>query len=267
MNWLGNIGRKSTGWLVFSADLFGLLNLTLREMRHVLNPSRRRIFWFLFKRQLYNSGLKATYINTVVAIMLAWLVMSKAYLLLSEEVGAGAVQYYAQFFIIVVIREIGPIVSGVILIARSANAITAEIGHLKLNDEFDVLSSMRISPVFIFLVPVFLSFPLSLLLMFFYFNIVCICFSYLFIFGLYGIDINFADFIKEIVMGISSNEIVISIAKACLGGGLIGLISIQFGIKVGDKFTDISRAISNSISTQFLVFISLNVALSILAYR
>jgi phospholipid/cholesterol/gamma-HCH transport system permease protein len=134
MNWLGNIGRKSTGWLFFSADLFGLLNLTLREMKHVLNPSRRRIFWFLFKRQLYNSGLKATYINTVVAIMLAWLVMSKAYLLLSEEV--GAVQYYAQFFIIVVIREIGPIVSGVILIARSANAITAEIGHLKLNDEF-----------------------------------------------------------------------------------------------------------------------------------
>ena len=159
MNWLGNIGRKSTGWLFFSADLFGLLNLTFREMRHVLNPSRRRIFWFLFKRQLYNSGLKATYINTVVAIMLAWLVMSKAYLMLSE--GAGAVQYYAQFFIIVVIREIGPIVSGVILIARSANAITAEIGHLKLNNEFDVLSSMRISPVFIFLVPVFTPFVIK----------------------------------------------------------------------------------------------------------
>jgi phospholipid/cholesterol/gamma-HCH transport system permease protein len=265
MNAIGRLGQLVKSFFNILINMLGLLSLTIKETRHILKPTRRRIFWLLFKRQLYNSGVKAIYINTLIAILLSWVLMSKAYTLLNE--GVTAANYYAQFFIIVVVRELGPLVSGIILISRSANAITAEIGHLKLYNEFDVLRSLRMSPVFMFMVPVFFSFPLSLLLMFFYFNLICILASYAFISVLYHAQIGLEAFISAILVNLTINELIISLAKACIGGSLIGLISIYFGANVGTRFTDISRAISNSTTTQLFVFFALNVSLSIVAYR
>jgi phospholipid/cholesterol/gamma-HCH transport system permease protein len=47
---------------------------------------------------------------------------------------------------------------------------------------------------------------------------------------------------------------------------MIGLISIHFGAKVENSFTEVSDAISNSTTTQLMVFFVINILLSILAY-
>ena len=66
---------------------------------------------------------------------------------------------------------------------------------------------------------------------------------------------------------IQNSELLINALKALLGGLVIGLVSIHFGLKVNKDHLSISDAISTSVTIQLAVFLVLNVLLSYLAYR
>lgn len=261
---LAKIPRSLLAVLIMLADLAGLLFQSIRSCSGFISVQRRAVFWLLFKRQLYNIAFKTIYINAIIAFLLSWLVMSRAYSLLPE--GMQFSEYYAQFFVIVVVREIGPLFSGLILIARSANAITFEIGHLKLHNQFEALKAQGMDPLYVFMLPVLFAFPLSLLVMIVIFVLVCVSSSFVFIQHSYQPDLQLGQFLAMIWAQISALEILISFLKCFIGGTFIGLLCIYFGAQVKNKFTDISRAISSATSWQFLVFFATNIGLSVLGY-
>lgn len=257
------IGRAPREVVVYVLDIVGLISIALTASKDILDKSRRPVFWALFERTLYNTGVRALYINGMIAIFIGALLMSRLFAYMPNQVLANQ---YGYLFVVVVFRELGPLISGIILISRSATAITAEIGYLRLFREFQVLHGLGINPVFMFLVPVFFAFPISLLLMFIYFDFVCILSAYAVIW-LSDPSIEFYFFLSSILKEISMNEIAINAVKAILGGMVIGVISIHFGAKATDSFEDISDAISNSTTSQLMSFFLINVVLSILAYQ
>ena len=261
---LNNLGRHTRRYISVISGIIGLLGLAVNTCPQLLKPQRRRIFWLLFKRQLFNSGLRAASINTLIAMVLGVFVMSKAYAVIPNN--TQFIDYYAQFFNIVVNREIGPLISGIILIARSASAVTAEMGQMKLYQQFDALSAVNMNPALVFLLPVFFAFPLSLLLMFFYFNLICVFTSYAVIALYHEGSITLMAFIHALLEQLTVTEVVVSITKALVGGTVIGLASLFFGYNVKDRFTDVSRAISNSNTFQLFAFFVLNVGLSYVVY-
>ena len=248
----------------FSAitEIIGLISVALAASQLLLNRKRAQIFGALFFRQLYNTGINALYPNGVVAILIGALLMARLFEYMPRTMVENQFGY---LFMVIVFRELGPLISGVILIARSATAVTAEIGYLRLRREFQILNGMGISPVFLFLFPVFVAFPMSLLIMFIYFDIVVFLSAY-FVIWLADPDAQLMVLLLSILDQISMNEIAINLVKALLGGMLIGVISIHFGAKVKDSFSEVSEAISNSTTTQLLVFFVINVSLSLLAY-
>ena len=243
-------------------EIIGLISVALTASRLLLNRKRAQIFGALFLRQLYNTGINALYPNGVVAILIGALLMARLFDYMPR---AMVENQFGYLFMVIVFRELGPLISGVILIARSATAVTAEIGYLRLRREFQVLNGMGISPVFLFLFPVFVAFPVSLLIMFIYFDIVVFLSAY-FVIWLADPDAQLMVLLLSILDQVSMNEIAINLVKALLGGVLIGVISIHFGAKVEDSFSEVSEAISNSTTTQLLVFFVINVLLSLLAY-
>jgi phospholipid/cholesterol/gamma-HCH transport system permease protein len=243
-------------------ELIGLISVALSASPLLLNKKRRRIFLSLFFRQIYNTGVKALYINGAVAVLIGAVLISRLFEYLPQQV---LNEQFGYFFMVIVFRELGPLISGIILIARSATAVTAEIGYLRLRREFQVLNGLGISPVFLFLLPVFFAFPLSLLLMFIYFDLVVFLSSYVVIW-VSDPSANFLVLLLAILDQISLNEIAINAVKALLGGMMIGVISIHFGAKVEDSYSEVSDAISNSTTTQLMVFFVINILLSLLAY-
>ena len=101
--------------------------------------------------------------------------------------------------------------------------------------------------------------------MFIYFDIVVFLSAY-FVIWLADPDAQLLVLLLSILDQISMNEIAINLVKALLGGVLIGVISIHFGARVENSFSEVSEAISNSTTTQLLVFFVINVLLSLLAY-
>ncbi|MEH6592485.1 MAG: ABC transporter permease [Halioglobus sp.] len=266
MNWLlsksGGISYRVANLVL---DILGMFYLALKDIVYLREPGKRRIFWHLFKRYFYNAGFRAASVNTLIAILLGWILILIATRFLPE--GAALGEFFQNFYVIASIREIGPLVSGMILISRSANAVTADVGYLKISGEFEVLQSLRLNPFLIFLMPVFFAFPISLLLMFFYFNTVCILSSYFFLAVHSGAGIGLEQFVGGIVEKITLLEIFVSVGKAVLGGSLIGIISIYFGARVVGGYDAVSRAISNSTTIQIFAFVAVNLSFSYMAYR
>ncbi len=256
------IGRGPARAATYFLDIIGLISVALSSSKSLLKAKRRRIFMVLFLRQLYNTGVKALFVNGMIAALLGALLMSRLFDYIPRQV---LTEQYGYLFMVVVFRELGPLISGIILIARSATAVTSEIGYLRMTREFQVLHGLGINPVFIFLLPVFFAFPISLLLMFIYFDFVCILSAYALIW-LSDPDIQFLAFVASILDQITLNEVAINAVKAVLGGMVIGVISIHFGARATDSFDDVSMAISNSTTSQLMIFFVINVALSLLAY-
>ena len=234
----------------------------VKSSRLLVNSSKRRLFQKLFNHQLYSTGVRALYINVVVGALIGVLMISRLYDYLPGE---ALENQFGSLFVLIVIRELGPLISGLILIARSGTAVTYEIGYLQLQGEFGVLRGLGVNPAFILLLPVVIAFPVSLLIMFIYFDVVVFLSSY-FMIWLSDPSARFTGLSMAVLEQIQNSELLINALKAVLGGLMIGLVSIHFGLKVSKDHLSISNAISTSVTIQLAVFLALNVLLSYLAY-
>lgn len=257
------MGRSIRESIYELSDLFALVYISLKASMGIFNPSHRSIFMSRFKHHLYYAGVKTLYIVMVISILLGALLVSQ---LQGITDGKNFVDAYAWLYVIFIVRELAPLICGIILIGRSASAITAEISYLKIANEFDVLRGLGVDPVFIFLVPVFLAFPLSLVLMLIYFDAFSILAGYIMVSWLDPTHHTLIDFVTAIVTKISLTEAVVTILKGVIGGFFIAIISIYFGSKAGGRFSEMSKAISNATTTQLIIFFMINVMLSVIAY-
>ena len=67
----------------------------------------------------------------------------------------GALQLVADAVAIVVTRELGPLMTAIIVIGRSGSAFAAEIGTMKVNEELDALETMALEPVHFLVAPIY----------------------------------------------------------------------------------------------------------------
>ena len=122
------------------------------------------------------------------------------------------------------------------------------------------------SPIFLFMLPIVVVFPLSLLLMFIYFNAFAMFSTALYIEFFAHSGYGFSELLAAVMAHFGLFEALTLIIKAVIGGTLIGLISLHSGWQVGDRFTDVTRAISSSTTSLLLLYFVLNIGLSLFAY-
>ena len=132
--------------------------------------------------------------------------------------------------------------------------------------EFNVLRGLGVNPAYVFLLPVVIAFPASLLIMFIYFDIVVFVSSYVMIW-FSDSSVEFTGLSLAVLEQIQSRELLINALKALVGGLVIGLVSIHFALRVSKDHLSISNAISASVTVQLALFLMLNLLLSYLAYR
>jgi phospholipid/cholesterol/gamma-HCH transport system permease protein len=74
----------------------------------------------------------------------------------------GAISYVATAVAISMSRELGPLITAIVVIGRSGSAFAAEIGTMKVTEEIDALETMAISPVHFLVTPKFIAMAIML---------------------------------------------------------------------------------------------------------
>jgi len=81
----------------------------------------------------------------------------------------GAIEFIGKILNVVLIRELGPMITAFIVAARSGSAITAEISTMKVNEEVDALELLGIDPLKFIVFPRIIGVSISLIFLYIYF--------------------------------------------------------------------------------------------------
>ena len=259
-NFAGRIGRHVRASLMTLGDIAGLLTQSLEAVASLRFQARRRIFTELFKRQLYNTGVQAVLITCCLALVLALTLVNQLVKVTENP------ELMARFYCWVVVRDLGPLMAGLVLISRSATAVTHELGYLQLNNELDTLAAQGISPSFAFFLPVVFAFPLSLFLLIIYFDLSFLVGGWLYFFWFVPGGQSFVGLFSHVADQLVLYDLVVVAVKAVAIGTVAGLACLRSGCSVGKRFTDISHALTGSTTSLLLTTFALNFGLTLVAY-
>ncbi|MBP9019924.1 MAG: ABC transporter permease [Syntrophobacterales bacterium] len=131
------IGRKTINWVntLGAAAIFLALAVLM-----VFRPKQ----WTKVVEQIYYIGARSTTIIILVALFTGMVLGLQSYHALAQFGTVGAV---GTLVALSLIRELGPVLTAIMITARAGSAITAEIGIQRISEQIDALDTMRIDPL------------------------------------------------------------------------------------------------------------------------
>ncbi len=143
-----------------------------------------------------------------------------------------------------VTREIGPIVTGVVVAARSASAIAAEIGSMKVTEQIDALRALSVPPVQYLVAPRIIASVLMMPVLTMIAVAAGIAGGYLVALGLGVPSQNYIMSIRELT---TTKDIFTGLGKTCVFGLIISVVGCRTGLRTSGGATGVGLSTTNSV--------------------
>jgi phospholipid/cholesterol/gamma-HCH transport system permease protein len=168
----------------------------------------------------------------------------------------GATSYTVNLIGILVLREMGVLLTSIMIAGRSGSAITAEIGSMKMREEIDALRVMGLSPIEVLIAPRILALVISLPLLTFVADIAAL-FGGLLVSWSYG-GISPAAFLSLLKEAIGLNTFLVGLIKAPFMALVIGLIAAMDGLATAGSAESLGRQVTSSVVKSIFMVIVLD---------
>ncbi len=204
-------------------SFFGLTTVTL--LRGILQPHRLRLVAFL--SHIERIGLDAMPIVGLLSFLIGVVV---AYVGASQLRVFGAELYTVNMIGIIVLRELGVLMTSIMVAGRSGSAFTAEIGTMKVNQEVDAMKTLGMDPMEVLVLPRLLAMMVALPLLAFYSNIMAIMGGG--IICVTALDLTAPQFLDQLRQAVSLTQLWVGLVKAPVFAFLTAMVGCYEGLKV-----------------------------------
>jgi phospholipid/cholesterol/gamma-HCH transport system permease protein len=168
----------------------------------------------------------------------------------------GATSYSVDLIGILVLRELGVLLTSIMIAGRSGSAITAEIGSMKMREEIDALRAMGLSVIEVLIAPRVLALILSLPILTFIADMSALFGGMLVSWGYGGISpVAFASLLQ---MAIGVNTFMVGLIKAPFMALIIGLIATMDGMATEGSAESLGRQVTSSVVKSIFMVIVLD---------
>lgn len=230
--------------LIFLGELLGALTHALFHPRTV----RWQDAVFYMKR----AGVDGLPIVGLISLLLGLILAFMSSLQLKQF---GANIYVASLLAIAIVKELGPIMTAILVAGRSGSAFAAEIGTMKVNEEVDALITMGFSPVGFLAVPKVLAAMIVVPLLTIYADLFGILGGV--IVGVLGLDLTVYTYLKETQRSLSLLDIITSLIKSGVFAVLIAGIGCQRGFEVRGGAEAVGSATTSAVvAAIFLIIVT-----------
>jgi phospholipid/cholesterol/gamma-HCH transport system permease protein len=173
----------------------------------------------------------------------------------------GAEIYTVNLVGVAVLRELGVLLSAIIIAGRSGSAFTAQIGTMQVNEEIDALRTLGLDPIEVLVLPRLFGLALTLPLIVFYADLM----------GLIGgalmswivLDISITSFIAQLKSAITEGTLWVGVVKAPFFASIIALIGCFEGLNVTRSAESVGRLTTQSVVESIFFVIVTDAAFSI----
>ncbi|MBD3420996.1 MAG: ABC transporter permease [Chitinivibrionales bacterium] len=210
--------------------------------------------------QILFTGVEALPIVAIVALICGVTIVIQA---TTNMPKFGASAYFGNIMIIVVVRELGPLLTSLIVISRSGSALAAYIGSMRVTREVAALEVVGINPVHFIVMPAFMGMVLAMTALGVYFDIIAIL-GGLFI-AYVTLNIPLKNFFDEIVAALEFDDLAVFAVKAVLYGSVIAIISCYSGLLARTE-RDVPKATRSSVVWSMATTMVINVLITITVY-
>ena len=229
----------------------GFLGLTLETaVRVALRPSRFRFTSFVF--HLEAVGLNALPIVGLISFLIG---VVMAYQGATQLRLFGAEIFVVDLVAISVLREIGILLTAIVVAGRSGSAFTAQIGTMKLREEVDAMRTLGLDPVEVLVLPRLIALIVALPILCFFSDLLGLLGGMLM--AWVNLDISPAAFIGRVQSNIPIRHFWVGMAKAPVFAAMIGLVGCYQGLKVKGDSGSVGRLTTRSVvQAIFLVIVA-----------
>ena len=209
---------------------------TVTNLRVLSNPPVRGVF----ERQLYFTGTESVYLVVLLGLLAGAAIATQT----TSIVGVNS-ELTVRVLVWTVVRELGPLLAAIIIIARSSVAIATELAVMEVRGEMDALKEMRISPMDYLVVPRISALTLSALALTIYFEAVAVM-GGLAVSAIFQ-NVSFLSQLGRFLDVISPADVALPVVKGLCFGIAIAAISCYHGITVSKSATAIPVAVLHAV--------------------
>src|ERR1700683_5013289 len=166
----------------------------------------------------------------------------------------GALSFVANTVAISVTRELGPLITAILVIGRSGSAFAAEIGTMRVTEEIDALETMAIEPVDFLVTPKFLAMIVMMPCLTMWANTMGILGGSLF--GVAQADFTWGRYMRSSLDSLYMRDIATGLIKSVMFGITITAVGCHEGLSTGGGAEEIGHSVTRAVvMSLFLVII------------
>jgi phospholipid/cholesterol/gamma-HCH transport system permease protein len=223
----------------------------------LLHPKRLRVVPTLV--QMEQTGVNAMPIVGLLSFLIG---VVMAYQGADQLRRFGAEIYTVNLLGIAILRELGVLLSAIIIAGRSGSAFTAQIGTMQVNQEIDALQTLGLDPVEVLVLPRVLGLVLTLPLLVFYADVMGLIGGFLMSWAVLGIPL--PAFLDQLRGAITEWTLWVGVIKAPFFAWIIAMVGCFEGFNVSGSAESVGRLTTQSVVESIFVVIVADAAFSIL---
>jgi phospholipid/cholesterol/gamma-HCH transport system permease protein len=239
--WLARIGELVLGRFERGTRVFELIGRTTFAIGH-LGAGRARIRREDVMREMAGAGAEALPIVSVVSILLGMILAFVGSVTLKPF---GASIYVARVVTVGMVRELGAVMTAIVMAGRTGSAYASELSTMNVTQETDALVTLGIEPVDFLVLPRMLALSLMMPVLYLYANAVAMVGGGIVALGMLGLTP--ALYVQQSRISVPLYTVLIGVVKSGVFGVLVALAGCSEGMHSGRSAADVGRAATGAV--------------------
>jgi phospholipid/cholesterol/gamma-HCH transport system permease protein len=253
------LGRKLFLFLLAIQGLGAFALITLGVILRKKNVARS-VMQPRVRHEITRSGVALLPMFVFVALALGFLVIGQT---VSALASFGATNYLGSTMVIVIVRELGPLLTAMLVLARVGTANVIELGTARALGEVEAFEALGIDPVHYLIVPRVTGMMVGVFSLTIYLIIGALGSGYLFAF-LQDVPLTPGDYFKQIVESLGWLDFALLALKTMAFGFFIAIVTCYHGLAQPLRLEDVSRVAVRAVTQGVIVCVLIDAVFIVL---
>jgi phospholipid/cholesterol/gamma-HCH transport system permease protein len=259
-DFIDNLGSKIVSNLEYTIKVCLMVYLSIRAAIFDQTQGLRTVF-SVVSAQIYFTGWQAMPLITVLALATGGIAIlqSSAQLHL-----LGSSSMLGNILVVIIVREVGPLLTALIVIARSGTAVASEIANMRVHREIEALEIMGINPLSYIVFPRLIGGVMSVLCLALYFNLIALLGG--FVVTSFIQDLPFSFYFESLANALTIEDVGLFLLKNGFSGVIIFVVSCYQGLLVKQSSHEVPQVTTKAVVNSVIYVTVFNLLVSTLFY-
>ena len=166
--------------------------------------------------------------------------------------------------VLAIVRELGPVLVGLMVAGRVSSAMAAEIGTMRVTEQLDALTTLRTDPYRYLIAPRLIAALIAIPILVLIANVIGIFGGYFV--SVYKLDFNAVGYLQTSRQYLTGTDLQMALVKSAFFGFFIALMGCYHGFRAQGGAAGVGRATTDAVVSAFILILLSNMLITLMAF-